>query len=678
MGERLVGHRVEQSLILEEATRLFRDAASASRDMVSTTELLQLATAGDPAISGHAFVLEIKDTREFGLVISAGPDRAEANLNASLHGDRLAKGRISALAPVELTDPDAFLGLFRQCLAYRKGAGMDDKQLLDLFAILIGLAQFYSPVNPDAPFVIESLVLGGECRFRLPAPGVARKPISKIGNLLHPESVGIVGVSGTKMNFGRIILKNVVASGYDKAKLLIIKPGDDKEIDGVRCVPDLASLGHKLDLLIVAVGADAAFRVVDDVIDTDAAESVMLVPGGLGETRASREPALAMAERINASREKVGGGPVFLGGNCLGVVSHPGNFNSWFIPRELLPEPRKNETRNSAMISQSGAFMITRLSKNAWLDPAYMIAVGNQNDLTHGDMLSYFCTQDDIDVVSFYIEGFRDLDGLVFAQAVQRAVTSGKQIIVYKAGRSEAGQNATLGHTASIAGNYDLCVNALTQAGAMVAESFGEFSDLFYIASTLHTKAINGNRLAAVSGAGFETVGIADSSIAGEFAMVMADVEDETTEKLSAILRAKHLDALMEIRNPFDINPGADDETHVRCAEAFANDPNVDAVVVGLDPLSPVTRTLEKSAREGFDIYSEASLANTFSVLANSHDKPIIGIIEGGPMFDAFAAKLMDQGACIFRSTECGVKALVKYTAARLKSSTIRVAARRS
>ena len=662
MGERL-GEK------LEEVTRLLGATAATGSELVSTAELLQLAASAQPAISGHSFVLEIKDTREFGLVISAGPGLADAELYASLHGDRPATGCISAIAPVELTDPDTFFALFRQCLTYRKGAGIDDEQLLDLFTTVLGLARFYSPVNPDAPFVIESLVLGGECRFRQPTPVASSKPISKIGNLLHPESVGIVGVSGSKMNFGRIILKNVIASGYDQAKLTIIKPGDDEEIDGVQCVQGLASLDRKLDLLIVAVGADAAFRVVDEVIETDAAASVLLVAGGLGETEASREPALAMAERINAAREKEGGGPVFLGGNCLGVVSHPGNFNSWFIPRELLPKPLKSKQRRSAMISQSGAFMITRLSKNAWLDPTYMIAVGNQNDLTHGDMLSYFSDHDGIDVISFYIEGFRDLDGLAFAQAVQKSVANGKQVVVYKAGQTDAGQDATMGHTASIAGDYDLCVSALTQAGAMVAESFSEFTDLFYIASTLHGKTVNGNRLGAVSGAGFETVGIADSSVAGEFAMQMANIGDETTGKLAAILQEKRLDALMEIRNPFDINPGADDETHIRCAEAFANDPNVDAVVVGLDPLSPVTRTLETSAREGFDIHSEESLANTFSVLTNNYDKPIIGIIEGGPMFEPFAKKLMDQGACIFRSTERGVRALVKYTAARLRSS---------
>ncbi len=278
-------------------------------------------------------------------------------------------------------------------------------------------------------------------------------------------------------------------------------------------------------------------------------------------------------------------------------------------------------------------------------------------------------------MIGFYIEGFRELDGLAFARAVRKAVAKGKQVVLYKAGQSPAGQDATMGHTASIAGDYDLCVRVLTQAGAMVADSFGEFSDLFYIASTMHTKTINGYRLAGVSGAGFETVGFADNMATGGYAMVLADIEEQTIEKLSAILREKRLDALMEVRNPFDINPGADDEAHVSCAEAFANDPNVDAVIVGLDPLSPVTRTLEKSARKGYDIHSAESLACTFSTLANKHHKPIIGIIEGGPLFDSFATKLMDQGVCIFRSTELGMKALVKYTGARINSARIRESA---
>ncbi len=125
------------------------------------------------------------------------------------------------------------------------------------------------------------------------------------------------------MNFGRIILRNLMGSGYSKERLVIIRPGE-KEIDGVRCVESLKALAGKLDMLIVAVAASAVYDLVDEIIATDAVESVMLIPGSLGETKKSREPAAALAVRINAAHGKEGGGPIFLGANCLGVVSHPG------------------------------------------------------------------------------------------------------------------------------------------------------------------------------------------------------------------------------------------------------------------------------------------------------------------------------------------------------------------
>jgi acyl-CoA synthetase (NDP forming) len=610
----------------EDINSLFEEVLAGGRAELDETEIGRLR---DIIAIGGAGDVSLENNREFGMVTRKGGIPCSAELDDSVGNHAGTTG--------------------------------------GYIEVLAELGRYYSPSNTETGYVIEELRPDSSCRVSRTAARPLPRPVEKIDKVLHPGSIGIVGVSGAKINFGRIILRNIIASGYDKNDMLIIKPGGDEEIDGVRCVPDMASLDTRMDLFIVAVGAAAVFDIVDEVIASDAAEAVLLIPGGLGETEASREPVSEMMSRINKAHGAANGGPVFLGGNCLGVVSHPGNFDSWFIPKELLPSGQRKERRNSAMVSQSGAFMITRLSKNAWLDPAYMAAIGNQNDITHGDMLEYFAGRDDIDVIGFYVEGFRELDGLAFAKATRKALAAGKQVVVYKAGQTAAGQGATMGHTASVAGDYDVCKRILDQAGAIVARDFDEFNDLMYIASTLHDKTFGGNRIAGVSGAGFETVGIADSIGEGEAALQMAEIEAETVERLSEILRAKRLDALMEVRNPFDINPGADDEAHLQCTAAFADDPNVDAVVVGLDPLSPVTRTLDKSAREGHDIHSDESLASIFPGFVKTCNKPVVGIIEGGPMFEPFAAKLMDQGVCVFRSTHRGVNALARYTRARLR-----------
>ena len=646
--------------------------------------------ARDMDAFNHGLLVGITYRREFGMTLSAGLGGSGAELFA--HG--LRSGRAAVSASTELTDAGAFLDLFRNTIAYRKlqPAGVHptpavaDESLIKCFSGMMEIANYYSPFNPDAPCVLETLEfnplafvdgmpvpLDGVCRIGKALPVPASRPVAKIDKLLHPQSIGIIGVSATKMNFGRIILKNIINSGYDTSRMRVIKPGDDAEIDGVKCVPDLKSLDHKLDLFVVAVSADVVFGLVDEVIETNAAETVMLIPGGLGETQASREPVRKMIARMQeAHRNLPDGGPLFLGGNCLGVMSHPGKYDSWFIPQERLPRPHIRKRRNSAFISQSGAFMITRLSKNPWLDPAYMIATGNQNDISHSDMINYFADHAGTDVIGLYIEGFKDLDGLAFAKAVRRAVINGKDIIVYKAGQTAAGKTASIGHTASIAGDYEVCVSILTQAGAMVAREFSDFGDLFYAASYLHDKKIGGNRLGAVSGAGFETVGMADNIRPGDFSMEMAPLEPATLERLGQILKAKKLDALMEVRNPFDINPGADDEAHLDCTAAFALDPNVDAVVVGMDPISPMIMSLEECSRPGFDLNNENSQVNTLPKLVAATDKPIIGIIEGGTLYDAFAARLMDQEVCIFRCCERGVHALVHYVEGRLNGDRIR------
>ena len=474
------------------------------------------------------------------------------------------------------------------------------------------------------------------------------------------------------MNFGRIILRNLMGSGYGKDRLTVIRPGET-EVDGVRCVASLSALESKLDLLIVAVAADAVYSLVDEIISTDAAESVMLIPGGLGETATSREPAAALAARINAAHANEGGGPIFLGANCLGVVSHPGSYDSWFIPLERLPKPAKKPQRNSVMLSQSGAFMITRMSQNPWLDPAYMLALGNQTDLTHGDLLAWFAQRPEIETIGIYIEGFKDRGGLDFVRAVRRAVVNGKAVVVYKAGSTAPGARGVMGHTASVAGNAALFDSVVRHAGAMVAEDFNAFDDLFYIAGALHKKSIGGNRLGGISGAGFEAVGIADSIATETFAMEMGALGPDTVKRLGEILTAKRLGALVEVRNPIDINPGADDEAHLQITEAFLQDPNIDAVVVGLDPTAPAIRALEASKlRPGFDISDPQSSVHLMPPLVERNDKPVVGIVDAGKLYDAMAAGLMDRGVCVFRNCARGTRALVRYVEARIYADALR------
>jgi len=113
-----------------------------------------------------------------------------------------------------------------------------------------------------------------------------------------------------------------------------------------------------------------------------------------------------------------------------------------FIPRPSSPSHAATHPRRTCFISQSGAFIISNVSRMPWLDPAYSLSIGNQIDLTAADLLGHAAADPAIEVIAAYIEGFRPGDGLAFAAAVRRAVAVGKDVVFYKAGRTSEGRSA--------------------------------------------------------------------------------------------------------------------------------------------------------------------------------------------------------------------------------------------
>jgi acyl-CoA synthetase (NDP forming) len=287
-------------------------------------------------------------------------------------------------------------------------------------------------------------------------------------------------------------------------------------------------------------------------------------------------------------------------------------------------------------------------------------------------MVHYLKGVPDLDVIAVYAEGFKDLDGLAFSRAVRDAVIAGKDVIFYKAGRTPEGKTATSGHTASIAGDYMVCESCVRQAGGIVAQTFSQFEDLLMLSQRLHGKRINGNRLAALSGAGFEAVGMADNIQSDDFCMKMARVSSSAVAKIEAMLTEKRLDRLVEVKNPLDINPGADDEAHILAVKYLAQDPCVDAVVVGLDPLSPAMRTLVDCEAKRYDFQDPGSIAVALPRLSGELHKPVVGVVDGGRLYDPLVDELIKKRMAVFRSSDRAVRALALYIEGRLNAERIR------
>ncbi len=632
----------------------------------------------DSSAFGNELIVGLRRTSEFGMVISAGL----GGTDTELYAERFRKGQAIVVAPTETTSGEEFFKLYKNTISYKKLAGLTrgqkrivtDDQLIECFESFISMGNYFSPLNKESEYIIEELEinpfaftdflmvpLDGLCKFSPQVIDIPKRPLAPIENLLHPKLLGIIGVSSTRRNFGRVIFENVLDSGYPKDNIRLIKQGKDES--GVICVPHIKDLETPLDLLVVAIDASYVPVLVDDIIKYKKAKSVMLIPGGLGETEESKVIAQEMIKKIQKAHTTPDS-PVFLGANCMGVISRHGNYDTWFIPKEKLAsiEPfRTCKPRSLALISQSGAFLLNRFSQVPEINPSYLISMGNQTDLTLGDMMQYFEESDKVNTIAVYAEGFKDLDGLVFAQSVKRAVAKGKQVIFYKAGRTPEGKDATSGHTASLAGDYMVCESSIKQAGGIVARSFTEFQDLVQLAESLADKKINGKRIAAISGAGFEAVGMADSIQSDEYSITLGEFTPETKAKMQQVINDKNLSKLVHVNNPFDINPSSNDEVHAIMAELAIKDPNIDAVVISLDPHSPATHTLDSPHLPQFDLNDEKSVYHLFTKLNKEVDKPIIVVVDGGRQFEPLRNALRDAKIPVFSLCDRAISVLSLY-----------------
>lgn len=625
----------------------------------------------------------VRRTTEFGPIITAGFGGVEMEILAR----ETRKGAAVAIAPTGLVDGPQFFELFKRTLSYQRLSGamrgsrrlVDDAVLTECFQAAISLANHFSELNPYADFqLVEFEVnpytvsgqrlapLDGVCVFEKAKSQTSTRPIAKIDSLLRPESAAIIGVSSKGMNMGRIILANILGSGFDPARTYVVRPGLD-EIDGVRCVPTIAQLPEKVDLFVVAVGAPQVPAVLNELIDEDAANAVILIPGGLGEKEGSQELADELKKKIRAAHETEEEGPVFIGGNSLGLISHPGKYDTLFIPETKLAKSRGDHQRSACFISQSGAYIIANLSRMPWFDPAYALSIGNQIDLTAADLLNHIKNDPEIDVFAVYMEGFQPGDGLLFAQAVRDTTALGKDVVFYRAGRTNAGRSATAGHTASVAGDYAVCEAAITEAGAYVASDFNEFSDLLRLCVAFRGKKIRGRKLAAMSNAGFESVGMADSIEGQHAGLTLTPFTSEIRETLSTILQVSRLDGLVDVKNPFDVTPMANDESYGQLVDAILGDPNIDLMVAGIVPLTPAMQTLAPGDEHSESVFVPESIARKLPEIAARHETPLVAVIDSGHRFDAMATVLEGGGLPVFRSADRAVRVLRKWVDVKLR-----------
>jgi len=607
---------------------------------------------------GHEFLVGLRWTEDFGATLSL----ACGGVAAEYLAGQLRPGReLSVFSPELTTEFDLANNAVAQFATQpwrQQPALLAEASLRALLDKLLTLARHGMPaefieieINPlvisasGELIALDSVVRLPERPYLTEPP---RRPLHKLAKLLAPASMAIMGVS-EKGGPGRTILHNILAQGFDPAALTVIKPGL-ATLDGIACVADVSALPTPVDLLVVIVPAAQVPAVLGEVIAQGKAQAVIVIPGGLEEKAGTEQLVARMQQALQAARGTADQGPLINGGNCLGVRSLPGRYNTLFIPGEKLPFSAGPESP-LALISQSGAFAITRLNQFHHVNPRYCITLGNQSDLTVGDYLSHLQHDPAIEVFAVYVEGFKELDGLKFLRAAKAITASGRKLILYRAGRTQEGAQASSSHTASIAGNAAVTRELARGCGVMLAETITDFEALIGLHLALARQGrrpLRGRRLAAVSNAGFECVSMADNL--GPFQL--ARFSAATEARLKQVFASERLTELVDVGNPLDLTPMCGDAGYEAVIAAVLADPGVDLALVGVVPLTPALKTLGAAALE-----PDAIAARWIRLLQGQH-KPCIAVIDGGSIYDELARLLEAGGVPTFRRADRALRAL--------------------
>ncbi len=630
---------------------------------------------------GTELLMGLRNSREFGPIATMGVGGVEIEYLS----ERIKEGKAVSTGSPHILFKKDILRILEPLAIYDKLVGkvrgkealLTTEELVETYFRFLQLGAYFSPYRFDHPYVIEEaevnpfvvqnkklIALDGLCRFSRDHEKPRKRRFENIGYLLKPRTIGIIGVS-EKMNVGHIILNNILKQGFPNWNVYVVKSGL-KEIEGCRCVPRIRDLPLTVDLFVITVAAEQNYEVIRDLIRYGKARSAIIIAGGLGEKKGTQDLEEEIKTLLQKSIQKDKLTPVVNGGNCLGIFSKPGRYDTTFVPDYKLPRITGRKS-NLVYLSQSGAFMISRMSKLPNVEPLYAISIGNQIDLTVSDYLNHFKDDEEAKVFGVYVEGFLPADGLAFAEAACQIVKQeGKMIVLYKAGRTPEGRQATASHTASVAGDYHVAKAICEEAGVIVADSIFDFENYVKNLSFLADKEIQGNRIALISNAGFECVTMADN-LKNDQEFVLAPLTQKTLKRISSLLEKKGIHRLQDVRNPLDTTPVADDEVFADCVLAMLEDKNVDCAIVSPVPMTPSMQTLVPSRFHEENVYHPKSIVMRLIDVFHRTDKPFVVNIDAGEIFTPMVDCLEQAGVPTFRRSDIAVKFLRKYINNRLK-----------
>ena len=432
--------------------------------------------------------------------------------------------------------------------------------------------------------------------------------------LFAPESIvvfaGNVADPGSQTPRARVLHEALLAQRYTGTMRFL-----DLHTSGT--LADLAQTAA--DLAIIALPPQEVSAALE-IVGRMTCRSALIISSGIDADDAGELKKIARRE-----------GVFLLGPNGLGLQRPQLQLNA--SAAGPLAKPG-----SLALVSQSGALTASILdwaSKNG-IGFSSVISLGRNTSVDIAQVLDFLANDRQTQSIVVYLEGISN--ARQFMSALRSAANS-KPVVILKAGRKPAGNEAAQTHSGAIVGSDDVFDAALRRAGAVRVQSFVQlFSAAMCLASRYRPV---GRRLAIVTNGGGPGVLAADW--VNEIGLELGRLSAATL----ATLKAKLPDDA-SLSDLIDLSEDATPAHYQAAIAAAGSDRQIDGVLAIYSP---------KSGVDGADV------AHALAAVKSSLGKPLLSCWMGDASVLAGRGILGDAAIPSFRTPEAAVGAFGNITA---------------
>lgn len=307
--------------------------------------------------------------------------------------------------------------------------------------------------------------------------------------LLRPQSIAVVGGHQAAE-----VIRQCQKIGYN-GHIWPIHPKKDT-IEGLPVFRSVDELPDSPDATFIGVNRRLTIGIVAALAKRGAGGAVCYASGFL-------EADAEGGELQSALLEAAGEMPV-LGPNCYGFINYGAGALLW--PDQHGGRVLDDGETGVALITQSSNLAINLTMQQRGLPITYILTAGNQAQVGLSQLALTALEDPQVTALGMHIEGFDSLAGMETLAA--RARELGKPIVALKVGKSTQAQQATMTHTASLAGSHAAAAAFLKRLGIGQVDSIPALMETLKL---LHVHGpLAGYRLCSMSCSGGEASLMAD------------------------------------------------------------------------------------------------------------------------------------------------------------------------